>query len=306
MAIQPGDYTASFGLLTFVPGDTSETFGVTVKGDLIAELDETFRVVLTSPSNAVLADPQGLGTITDDELLPVIDIDEPSIVEGQSGTSSINFSVILSHPSATAVSVDWTTTPGTAAAGSDYVAASGTVMFAPMDVSETVSIIVKGDGTFEGDETFALDLSNASGVPIGDLKGSRRSSTTTRAPVASIANVSKTEGNTGTSLLTFAISLVGDSDVDATFDWATASGTATAGTDYVAGSGTLTIPAGSTTGTVNVVVNGDVAYEPNETLSLTLTQPDGRHDRGRRRARHHHERRQGADEPDPSGRPQAT
>ncbi len=75
---------------------------MTVKGDLIAELDETFRVILSSPSNAGLANPQGLGTITDDELLPVIDIDEPSIVEGQSGTSSINFSVILSHPSATA------------------------------------------------------------------------------------------------------------------------------------------------------------------------------------------------------------
>ena len=171
MATEPADYTASSGLLTFVSGDTSETFGVTVKGDLIAELDETFRVVLTSPSNALLADPQGVGTITDDELLPVIDIDEPSIVEGQSGTSSINFNVILSHLSATAVSVDWTTVPGTAAAGSDYVAISGTVQFAAMDVSETVSVIVKGDGTFEGDETFGVDLSNASGAPIGDLQG---------------------------------------------------------------------------------------------------------------------------------------
>jgi len=175
MAIQPADYTDSSGLLTFVPGDTSETFGVTVNGDIIAELDETFRVVLTNPSNATLGDAQGLGTITDDELLPVIDIDidELSIVEGQSGKSSISFSVILSHPSAIApVTVDWTTTPGTAAAGSDYVAASGTVTFAPMDISETVSIFVKGDGTFEGDETFALDLSNSSGVvPIGNAQG---------------------------------------------------------------------------------------------------------------------------------------
>jgi hypothetical protein len=273
MAIQPGDYTASSGLLTFVPGDTTETFDVTVKGDIIAELDETYQVLLSSPVNAVLGDPQGLGTIQDDELLPVIDIDEPSIVEGQSGTSSINFSVILSHPSALAVSVDWTTTPGTATAGSDYVAASGTVMFAPMDVAETVSIIVKGDGTFEGDETFGLDLSNTSGPPIGDLEGIATIVNDDAAPVASIANASKTEGNTGTSLLTFDISLSGSSDVDAAFDWATANATATAGSDYVAGSGTLTIPAGATTGTVTVLVNGDVAYEANETLSLTLSSP---------------------------------
>jgi hypothetical protein len=272
-ATQPADYTASFGPLTFVPGDTTETFDVSVRGDLTAELDETFRVVLTNPSNAMLADPQGLGTITDDELLPVIDIDEPSIVEGQSGTNSINFSVILSHPSAMAVSVDWTTVPGTAAAGSDFVATSGTVQFPAMDVSETVSVIVKGDGTFEGDETFGVDLSNASGAPIGDPEGIATIVNDDAAPVVSVADVSKTEGNTGTSLLTFTVSLVGDSDLDATVDWATAGGTATAGTDYVGDSGTLTIPAGAAAGTVNVVVNGDIAYEANETLSLTLTDP---------------------------------
>ena len=276
MAIQPDDYVASSGPLTFVAGDTSETFGVTVKGDIIAELDETFRVVLTNPSNAGLADPQGIGTITDDELLPVIDIDEPSIVEGQSGTSMVTFNIILSHPSTLApVTVDWTTTPGTASAGSDYVAASGTVIFAPMDFAETVSIIVKGDGTFEGDETFGLDLSNATGAPIGDPEGIATIANDDAAPVASIANALKIEGNTGTSLLMFDISLSGDSDVDAAFDWVTSDGTATAGSDYVAGSGTLTIPAGSTTGTVSVVVDGDVAYESNETLSLTLSNPAG-------------------------------
>jgi hypothetical protein len=248
---------------------------VTVKGDLTAELDETFRVVLSNPSNAALADPQGLGTITDDELLPVIDIDEPWIAEGQTGTSSIDFNVILSHPSATAVSVDWTTVPGTAAAGSDFVATSGTVLFAPMDVSETVAVGVKGDATFEGDETFAVDLSNPSGAPIGDAEGLATIVNDDTAPVVAVSDASKTEGNTGTSLLTFTVSLVGNSDLDATVDWSTAAGTATAGADYVGDSGTLTIPAGAAAGTVNIVVNGDLAYEANETLSLTLTNPTG-------------------------------
>ena len=275
MATQPSDYTAVSGLLTFVPGDTSETLGVTVKGDIVAELDETFLVALTSPSNAVLADPQGLGTIQDDELLPVIDIDEPSIVEGQSGTSFVSFSVTLSHPSAAGVTVDWTTTPGTATPGTDYVAASGTVTFASLDTSETVSIIVKGDGTFERDETFALDLSNTSGPPIGDVQGIATIANDDTAPIASVTDVSKAEGNTGTSLLTFVVSLSGGSDVDASFDFATANATATASTDYVAVSGALTIAAGATTGTVHVVVNGDVTYESNETLSLTLSNPTG-------------------------------
>ncbi len=192
----------------------------------------------------------------------MIDIDEPSIVEGQSGTSSINFNVILSHLSATAVSVDWTTVAGNGRGRQRLRRQQRDREFAAMDDSETVSVIVKGDGTFEGDETFGVDLSNASGRadrrPGGDRDDRR---TTTRRRSSPSPTASKTEGNTGTSLLTFAVSLAGDSDVDATLDWATASGTAAAGTDYVASSGTLTIPAGATTGTVNVVVNGDLAYE---------------------------------------------
>jgi Calx-beta domain len=70
-------------------------------------------------------------------------------------------------------------------------------------------------------------------------------------------------------------SLAGDTDIDATVDFATAGLTAAAGTDYLDTTGTLTIPAGATTGTVSVVVNGDVTYEPNETLTLTLTDPTG-------------------------------
>jgi hypothetical protein len=272
-ATQPTDYVAGSGTLSFVPGDTSETLAVTVNGDLTAELDETFVVNLSALSNAGPADLQAVGTIVDDELLPVIDIDDPTIIEGQSGTSSISFGVILSHPSALPVTVDWTTTPGIAAAGSDYLAASGTVTFAPLDTSETVGISVNGDGTFEGDETFALDLSNASGAPIGDVQGIATILNDDTAPTVSVADASKVEGDAGTSLLTFTISLVGSSDVDASFDFATAGGTATAGTDFVSTSGTLTIPAGQTSGTVDVVVNGDVVYEGAETLSLTLSNP---------------------------------
>jgi len=274
-AMQPSDYVAGSGTLTFVPGDTSETFGITVNGDLTAELNETYGVNLFTPSNATLADPQGVGTIVDDELLPVIGVDDPTIAEGQSGTAPVSFTVTLSHPAAFTVTVDWTTTAGTATGGTDYVGASGTVTFAPMEVSKLVPVTVNGDGTFEGNETFALDLSNASGAPIGDAQGIATIVDDDTPPVASVAEVSKTEGNSGTSLLTFTVSLSSTSDVDASFDFATANGTATAGVDYITASGLVTIPAGATTGTVNVVVKGDITYESNETLSLTLSNPTG-------------------------------
>jgi large repetitive protein len=272
-AVQPSDFTAASGMLTFAPGDTSETMLVAVNGDVTAELDETFHVILSAQSNADLGDDEGAGTIVDDEGLPVIDIDDPTVAEGQSGTAPVSFSVTLLNPAAWPVTVDWSTAAGTAAGGTDYLDASGTVTFAPMDTSETVEITVNGDGTYEGAETLALDLSDATGAPIGDAQGIATITNDDSPPIASVTDVSKTEGNAGTSLLRFVVSLSGGSDIDASLDFATANITATAGLDYLAASGTLTIPAGAASRTVNVVVKGDPAYETDETLSLTLGNP---------------------------------
>ena len=269
-AAQPVDYTAGSGTLTFVPGDTSETVGVSVNGDLVAELDEIFDVTLTAPSNATLGDATGVGTIVDDELLPVIDIDEPTALEG---SGSIVFTVSLSHQSASPVTVDWDTAGGTATNGIDYFDTNGTVTFAPMDTSETIEITMNEDGTFEHDETMAVNLSNASAAPIGDTQGVGTIVNDDAAPGLSVGDVWVAEGNTGQKLLTFSVSLTGDTDIDATFNFATAGLSATQGTDYADAAGTITIDAGETGATIDVVVNGDATYEGDETLSLTLSDP---------------------------------
>ena len=273
LAGAPSDYEAASGTVTFVPGDTSETASVTINGDGVAELDEEFHVILSAPSNATLGDASGTGTIVDDELMPVIDIDEPSIAEGLSGTTTLTFAVTLSHPSAFPVSADWTTTPGTAADGSDFVAASGTVNFAAMDTSETVQVAVNGDGTYELDETVLLDLVNAQGAPVGDPEGVGTIQNDDAAPVLTVADVAKKEGKAGTSMLSFVVTLTGETDVDAEVDYATSNGTATAGSDYTAAAGTLVIPAGATTGTILVPIHGDGTFEAKETFTLALSGP---------------------------------
>jgi hypothetical protein len=269
-AVQPSDYAAGTGTLTFVPGDTSETLTVTVNGDLVAELDELFRVNLSLPSEATLSDAQGIGTIVDDELLPVIDIDEPTLAEGQAGTTLLSFSITLSHPSGSTVTVDWATAAGTASNGSDYFDTGGVVTFDPLDTAEAIDVTVNADTTYELDERFAVNLSNSAGAPIGDTQGIGTIANDDDAPDLSVGDVSILEGNTGQKMLTFTVSLTGDTDVDASVDFATAGLTAGAGTDYVDTAGTLTIPDGVTGGAVSLVVNGDAKYEANETLSITL------------------------------------
>src|SRR5206468_9197549 len=92
-------------------------------------------------------------------------------------------------------------------------------------------------------------------------------------PRVSINDVTRTEGNSGLTAFAFTVSLSVVYDVPVTIGYATANGTATAGSDYQAASGTLTILAGQTSGTVTVLVNGDRLPEPNETFFVNLSAP---------------------------------
>jgi hypothetical protein len=88
-----------------------------------------------------------------------------------------------------------------------------------------------------------------------------------------ISDVTTAEGNTGTTAFVFTVSLSAPSNQAVSINYATADATSTAGRDYQAGSGTLTIPAGQTTGTITVLVNGDRLSEPNETFVVNLSNP---------------------------------
>jgi serralysin len=106
-----------------------------------------------------------------DAVVPQVSINNVSVTEGNSSTSA-SFTVSLSVPAATSQSVAYTTSNGTAQAGSDYVAASGTVTFAPGEMQKTVTVSIVGDTTQEADETFSVLLSApSSGIVIVDSQG---------------------------------------------------------------------------------------------------------------------------------------
>ena len=88
-----------------------------------------------------------------------------------------------------------------------------------------------------------------------------------------IGNVSLAEGNSGTTAVTFTVSLSTASGLPVTVNYATADGTAKALGDYAATGGTLTFAPGETTKTIVVAVVGDATYEANETFFLNLSGP---------------------------------
>jgi hypothetical protein len=159
-AIAGADYQATSGSVTIPAGDTSKAIQVPVIGDRIAESDTYFFVNLQPGSNAIIADGQAFGTIIDDE--PRISITGVYDYEGDSGTKEFVFTVNLSRTYDQTVTVDFATQDDSAFAGTDYLANSGPITFAPGDTTKLITVQVIGNTTPEPDKYFLVNLSGAS------------------------------------------------------------------------------------------------------------------------------------------------
>lgn len=262
-------------------GNSSTTVSVTVNGDTTDEPNETFFVNLSNPSNATIADGQGLGTIQNDDSPPTLSVTDVSQAEGNSLTTTFTFTVQLSAPakaggvSFTANTADGTTNP--ANAGSDYVPVVNANGSIPQGSSSTtVTVTVNGDTTFEADETFFVNLTSVTGATVVDAQGLGTITNDDSPPTIAIADTSITEGNSLTSLMTFTVTLTGTSQSNVTVDYATADSSATvADTDYDAANGTLTFAPGDTTKTFTVTIHGDTKPEGDEMFLVNLSVPTG-------------------------------
>ncbi len=101
---------------------------------------------------------------------PSLRIGNATVTEGQSAQKSIQLTVTLSVPVSSPVTVDYSTISGTATAGSDFVAATGTITFAPNQTTQTITVLINGDNAAEADETFQVVLSNSQNAVIADGK----------------------------------------------------------------------------------------------------------------------------------------
>jgi Calx-beta domain/Glucose / Sorbosone dehydrogenase len=198
---------------------------------------------------------------------PAVSIDDATVNEGNVAT----FQVSLNSTSTSTVTVDYTTADGTAKAPGDYTSTSGTLSFAPGETSKTITVPVAGDTIDEPDETFVVHLSNAVNVSIADGEGTGTIADDDPAPSLSIDDATVNEGDSGSSPMTFTVSLAGQTERTVTVSYGTADGTATAPGDYTSTSGTLSFAPGETTKTISVAVAGDTIDEADETFAVNLT-----------------------------------
>ncbi len=183
------------------------------------------------------------------------------------------------------LSVDYSTTDGTAIAGQDYTATSGTLIFSSGETSKTIQIPILDDATTEPNETFTVALRNNTSPEIVGAPNTVFVTVLDHgiAPTLSISNVAVVEGNTGaTTNAVFTINLSAATGRSVTGNFATSNisafggaSCATQGVDYETRSGTFSFTPGSTTFTIPIKICGDTSAEVDETFRVLLSNPTG-------------------------------
>ena len=271
------DYAARSGILTFAPGVTSQTISVPIVNDTTAETpaDESFTVKLTTPVNATLLDGAQVHTYTikDEDLHGAIKLSSAVYSLGETGLAVTITAVRIGGSGA--AGGQYSTEDGTATAADDYEPVTGTLSWAEGDrTNKSFTVPIANDTLDEMNETFTVKLT---ALPDDAILGSPASGTVTivdedPAPTVQF-NQLKTSRVESSTTAVLNVTLSGASGKTVTVKYATADGTAVAGSDYIASSGILTFSPGVTIQQVTVPIINDTVVEPDENFSVTLQSP---------------------------------
>jgi chitinase len=275
-ATEDSDYAiVDLANLDIPAGQLTRTVSVPVDGDDFVEANETVFATISNASFATILDAQGVGTIVNDDG-PTLSIADVKIAEGQSGTKNVNFTVQLSEPAAGPVTYSIATANGTATSGSDYTARSLVGETIPAgQTARSFAVKITGETAVEANETFKAVLSAVTGASLYDGQATA-TLLNDDGPTLSIGDVTVTEGPSGTSLANFTVALSQAAAVPVTYNIATASGSASAGSDFLGKSlAGETIPAGTLSRPFSVTIKGDATAEPNEAFTVALANASG-------------------------------
>jgi hypothetical protein len=268
LALDTTDYANTSGTLTIGANQVTAKIRVQSVQDNIFESDEDFSVQLSNTTANILNGGLAVGTIQNDDPVPLLSIGDVTVTEVDDPAASVDalFNVSLTNPASQDVTVHYATAPDTATGGNvDYRNANGTLTFpAGTNATQQVTVKVKGDLIHEGDERYFVNLSQAVNASLSDSQGVGTIHDDDPTPILSIpsAPLNVAEGDRQ-RIQNVTVSLSNPTVSDVTFKVSTSNGGAAAGSDYtdlgVNASGT--IPAGSTSTQVGITILGDLRFE---------------------------------------------
>lgn len=269
------DYVATSGALRFNPGETRKTFLVPIIDDADTDGTELVNLTLSNPVSATLGlVPTATLTIIDDDSTTV-QFAAASFSVNENGSQAL-IDVTLSRAAVFSITIDYTTSDGTATAVSDYSAATGTLTFAPGELSKAFAVLISDDSVFEHTETVNLTLRNAN--PFSATTSAPGNSAILTVvdddlpPVVTFNSAAYTT-NEGAGAATITAVLGTASSLPVTVTYSTSNGTAIAVADYTATTAAVIFAPGETSKTFTVAITNDNLDEADEVINLALSAP---------------------------------
>ncbi len=267
------DYAATTGTLTWTDGDSAtKTIQVTILDDSTVEVDEDFNVSLSNPSGCNIGtNSPATVTITENDV-PTVQFAATSYAVDEDG---VQVTLEVSRNSSIgAIQVDYATADGTAEAGSDYTATTGTLIWADGDAADkTIDVLITDDNVMDADETFTVSLNNPGDCSIGAANSATVTITENDTPgkLTFVDNISVNEGD-GTA--TLSVSRIDGTVGEVSVTFTTVNGSAVAGSDFTAAGDTLTWADGDAADKEVVIdITDDEISENQETFTVSLSAP---------------------------------
>jgi hypothetical protein len=270
-AVAGTDFTQTNGTLNFAAGEATKTLTVPITPDALQEGDERFFVNLSAPQNGTVAETSAEVYIVDDDTSSFV-IEGTGVMEGDSGTTPLVFTVRRYGSLAGSATLNYATSNSNATAPADYAQANGTITFDPGDAFKTITVQVVADNAEEPAEQFFMGISNSTNGTIVETNaaGLIFDDDESFFTIANVTNAAP-EGNAAeTNVRSFVVTRHGSLDGAASVNFGTINGSAITPSDYAILNGTLQFAVGETSKTVDVTVSGDATDEGNEYFGVSL------------------------------------
>ncbi len=274
-ALSGRDYTGLTNRLSFGGTERLEPISVPILNNSLQAANKTFRVTLTNPSGASLGGQKtAIVTVVDNE--GGFQFESASYTVGEdAGVAPVRV-LRGTDGTDTTTTVDYTAIDGNATNGLNYMVTNGTLSFAPGERAKLVPVTILNDGAREPTRSFQITLSNPS---AGALLGSRASTTVfilDNDPGAGFEFPSYTSAWDQPGEIQVTVLRGNDWNLGPFgIDYATHDGTAMAGTDYQASSGTLEFQANETVKAISVPLLRSRPPAGTRNFTLTLSNPTG-------------------------------
>lgn len=223
-AVAGEDYTATSGDLTWDKGNTdNQVIKIPLIDNELDQPDRTFVVTLSNAENATISSGSATITLTDDDNAPTLSVADLTVSEAVTGGKA-TITVQMTGASSQEVSVDYTTAPGTATAGTggDYITTNGTLTWAAETTgAKTFAVTINADDIDEPNETFTIILSGVENATLSDGEATITIADDNDAPRITIGDVTVSEGG---GQVTVPVTMTGRSSEEAWVDYSTSNG----------------------------------------------------------------------------------